>query len=95
MWPNTIPEDLRISIEEHGQSEWLEAFKPWAREHGLKIKLQWISELERAMAELDSWRWPPKAQDRWIPIKEMLERNGVEAPKALPLRSDDRVWTGH
>ncbi|WP_160175172.1 hypothetical protein [Ruegeria halocynthiae] len=40
------------------------------------------------MAELDSYRFTAAPQDRWLPIKEWMEAQGVPAPPNLPTRPE-------
>ena len=84
-WPSTIPYDLQIALESTQTSEeWWLAFKAWAKTHGLRLKLHWVSELARNLAETDRWRSRPHESDKWGVIKEWLELHGVDAPTRLP-----------
>lgn len=95
-WPFTIPEDLRQAIEAANQDAWAAPFRAWAKSHGLRLKLGWWQGLERSMSEQDQWRWPPKPQDRWLGMKEWLERHDVPAPEKLPTRPEKtRAGLGH
>lgn len=87
-WPDTIPHDLRISMEEAGASGWEPPLRAWAKLHGLKLKLQWFPDLTRRMQEQDGWRWKPSVQDRWGTLKEWLEVHGIEPPPGLPVEPE-------
>ena len=85
-WPHTIPHDLKLSLEAtQTQEGWWQVFRGWAKNHGLRLKLQWIRGLSLDLAELDRRRSPPTEQDRWGVIKEWLEQHRVEAPDRLPI----------
>ena len=87
-WPNTMPEDIRQAIEAADQDAWRTPFRSWVKRHGLRLELTWWADLERRMGEQDQWRWPPLAQDRWLGMKEWLERYEVPAPAKLPVRPE-------
>ncbi|MEX5600741.1 hypothetical protein [Pseudophaeobacter sp. C1-32P7] len=89
-WPHTIPEDLRQALEAAPHEAWLPAFRSWAKQHGLRLKLQWIPDLERRVGELDKWRWAPGHQDRWGVMREWLDAKRVSAPESLPTAPERR-----
>jgi len=85
-WPHTIPYDLKLALDAtHTPEEWHYAFRTWAKQHGLRFKLQWMRSLALDLAELDRRRSPPTDQDRWGVIKEWLEQHAIEAPERLPV----------
>ncbi|MBO9451430.1 hypothetical protein J7426_14245 [Tropicibacter sp. R16_0] len=87
-WPHTIPHDLDILLEAHEVVDWEKPLRVWAKRHGLRIKLQWIQDLDRRLRELDEWRATPKNSDRWARIREWLIAYEVEAPERLPIRPE-------
>ncbi len=86
IWPNTIPHDFRIALEERRVDDWETALRSWAKSYGLRLKIQWFAQLERRMVDLHSMRFTAGAQDHWAVIKEWLERHDVSAPEKLPQR---------
>ncbi|MBO9453139.1 hypothetical protein J7426_22950 [Tropicibacter sp. R16_0] len=87
-WPNAIPHDLDILLEDHEVVDWEKPLRAWARRHGLRIKLPWWPDLERRLRELDEWRATPNNSDRWARIREWLIAHDVEAPNGLPMRPE-------
>lgn len=84
-WPNRIPFDLYEEFEARQTGDWKTALRVWAKAHGLKLKLQWWSRLERQMVDLNSRRYIPGPQDHWAAVKEWLEEYDVPAPERLPV----------
>ncbi len=84
VWPNRIPFDLHKDLEAYRVDEWGTALRVWSKRHGLRLKLQWWPQLEKAIADLHSRRYLAKPQDHWAAIKEWLERHDVPAPEKLP-----------
>ena len=83
-WPSRIPFDLHAELESRRTDDWQKALRAWAKVHGLKLKIQWWRQLERAMADLHSRRYVAGPQDHWAAIEEWLERHDVPAPEQLP-----------
>lgn len=84
-WPNRIPFDLHKELEARPITDWEAAIRTWAKAHGLKLKIQWYPQLQRAISDLHSRPYTAKPQDHWAAIKEWLERHDVEAPAKLPI----------
>jgi hypothetical protein len=83
-WPNRIPFDLHKELESRPIPDWEAALRVWSKAHGLKLKIQWFAQLQRAISDLHSRRYTARPQDHWAAIKEWLERHEVQAPKNLP-----------
>ncbi|MCG7519742.1 hypothetical protein [Ruegeria sp. Ofav3-42] len=71
-------------MEKRDAGDWESAVRAWAKTHKLRLKVQWYSELQTAMADLDSYRFTPAPQDRWLRVKEWMERHNVSAVPNLP-----------
>ena len=95
-WPYRIPADLMTALgPARNRREWWRAFRVWARSNGLRVKIQWMPELESAMTHLDYLHFAATNQDRWDVIREWLETNGVEIPAGIPVEPEQGTGKAH
>ncbi|TMV09128.1 hypothetical protein FGK63_08445 [Ruegeria sediminis] len=84
-WPHTIPEVLLQALEARPLGGWLAVLREWAKDYRLRLKIQWVPQLEQQVADLHSMRFTASHQDLWGVIREWLVEHDVPTPEGLPL----------
>lgn len=89
-WPETIPVELRLALtafrgaaHPNAPENWWQAIRLWTDDNDIRLKLEWLPELARAVSEMERDDRGPDYQKLWLVLRQWLTEHEVPVPASI------------